>query len=242
MPADLAELEEALGYQFKHPEKLRTALIHRSYLHDVPEGAEQSNERLEFLGDAVLGFLVARRLYVRHPEKQEGELTSLRGALVRLSQLTQWGTGLGIGRYIYLSNGEEAHGGRERESIIGRTMEALLGAVYLDGGLRAVDRVLGRLLATTSDSDLAAVLIADYKSRLQREIQADQKTEPPRYRIVATSGPAHDREFTVEVWVGDQVLSRGVGRSKQQAEQAAAHAGLDVLETSGQNRVCDPLV
>src|SRR5436305_1149345 len=127
MPADLADLETALGYRFKQPALLRAALIHRSYLHDVPEGTAESNERLEFLGDAVLGFLVARWLYLRHPDKPEGQLTTLRGALVRLSQLTTWGAQIDLGRYLYLSKGEEAAGGRERPTIIGRAMEALLG-------------------------------------------------------------------------------------------------------------------
>src|SRR4051794_38332122 len=162
MQADQADLETALRYRFKHPELLRAALIHRSYLHDVPEGTEQSNERLEFLGDAVLGFVVARRLYLRYPDKSEGDLTRLRGALVRLSQLSAWGAQLDLGRYLYLSKGEEGQGGRNRPTIIGRAMEALLGAVYLDGGLRVMTAVLNRFLDSTSDSAVAAVLTADY--------------------------------------------------------------------------------
>ncbi|HMA37447.1 MAG TPA: ribonuclease III [Chloroflexia bacterium] len=226
-----AALQVTLGYQFKQPDLLRAALIHRSYLHDVPEGTEQSNERLEFLGDAVLGFLVARWLYERYPDKPEGDLTILRGALVRLSQLSTWGTALDLGHYVYLSKGEETHGGRERATIIGRAMEALLGAIYLDGGLRAVDRVLRRFLATTSESSLAAVLTADYKSQLQREVQARFKGAPPQYRLVDTTGPAHEREFTVAAWAGEHLLGQGVGRSKQQAEQAAARTGLQTLES-----------
>lgn len=229
MPADLADLETALGYRFKHPDLLRAALIHRSYLHDVPEGSAESNERLEFLGDAVLGFLVARWLYLRHPDKPEGQLTTLRGALVRLSQLTAWGAQIDLGRYLYLSKGEEAAGGRERPTIIGRAMEALLGAIYLDAGLRGVDRVLRRFLATISESQVAAVLTADYKSQLQREVQGRFKSSP-RYLLVDTSGPAHERQFTVEVWMGEQPLGRGAGRSKQQAEQDAARLGLQALE------------
>jgi ribonuclease-3 len=230
MQADQAELEAALSYRFKHPNLLRAALIHRSYLHDVPEDTEESNERLEFLGDAVLGFLVARRLYLRYPDKSEGDLTRMRGALVRLSQLSAWGARIDLGRFLYLSKGEEAQGGRERATIIGRAMEALLGAIYLDGGLRVVERVLGRFLATTSESDVAAVLTADYKSQLQREVQGRYKSAP-RYQLVDTSGPAHEREFTVEVSTGDRLLGRGVGRSKQQAEQDAARVGLEQLET-----------
>ncbi|HUS15984.1 MAG TPA: ribonuclease III [Chloroflexia bacterium] len=228
MQADPAELEVALGYRFKRPELLRAALVHRSYLQDVPEGTAESNERLEFLGDAVLGFLVARWLYTRHPNKAEGELTSLRGALVRLSQLSTWGAALGLGRYLYLSKGEAAQGGRERATIIGRATEALLGAIYLDGGVQAVDRVLRRFLATTTESAVAAVLTADYKSQLQREVQARYKNAP-EYRLVDATGPDHARLFTVEAWAGEQLLGQGSGPSKQQAQQAAAAAGLRAL-------------
>jgi ribonuclease-3 len=230
MQADQADLETALGYRFKHPDLLRAALIHRSYLHDVPEGTEESNERLEFLGDAVLGFLVARRLFLRYPDKSEGDLTRMRGALVRLSQLSVWGAQIDLGRYLYLSKGEEAQGGRERATIIGRAMEALLGAIYLDGGMRVTERVLGRFLAATRERAVAAVLTADYKSELQREAQGRFRLAP-HYRLVDTSGPPHERQFTVEVWMGEQLLGRGVGRSKQQAEQDAARAGLDSLQT-----------
>jgi ribonuclease-3 len=233
MQADQADLEAALGYRFKRPDLLQGALIHRSYLHDVPEGSAVSNERLEFLGDAVLGFLVARWLYERHPDKSEGELTTRRGALVRLSQLTTWGQEIDLGRYLYLSKGEEAHGGRERATIIGRTMEALLGAIYLDGGLRAVDRVLRRFLAATSESAVDAVLTADYKSQLQREVQSRYKTAPPHYRLVEESGPPHERQFTYEVVLGERSLAQGTGRSRQQAEQDAAHAALTAVATWG---------
>jgi ribonuclease-3 len=227
--APLPPLEAALHYQFQQPDLLRAALVHRSYLHDVPEGAAESNERLEFLGDAVLGFVVARRLYLRHPDKPEGQLTNMRGALVRLSRLSAWGAELDLGRYLYLSKGEEAQGGRERPTIIGRAMEALLGALYLDGSLDAVETVLGHFLDETTESEVAAVLTADYKSQLQRAVQARSKSAP-QYRLVDTSGPDHALEFTVEVWAGDRLLGRGVGRSKQQAEQAAAQAGLQALE------------
>jgi ribonuclease-3 len=222
-------LEAALGYTFKRPALLRAALTHRSYLHDASESVP-SNERLEFLGDAVLGFLVARRLYQRYPDKPEGELTSLRGALVRLSQLTAWGAALDLGRYLYLSKGDDSLGGRERPSIVGRAMEALLGAIYLDGGLRAVDAALGRLLATTSDTDIAATLTANYKGELQRVAQARWHGPPPSYRLVAATGPDHAREFTSEAWVGERLVGQGTGRTKQQAEQAAARAGLDALD------------
>ena len=223
--APLAGLEAALGYTFKDPTLLRRALVHRSYLHDVPDYALGSNERLEFLGDAVLGFLVAQRLYLRYPDKPEGELTTLRGALVRLTRLSVWAGMIDLGAYLYMSRGEEAQGGRGRDTIIGRAFEALLGAIYLDGGLRVVARVLRRFLVATSEGEIAAVLSGDYKSQLQRAVQARYKV-PPTYRLAETSGPAHQRLFRIGVWAGDELLGEGEGPNKRQAEQAAAQAGL----------------
>jgi ribonuclease-3 len=200
-------------------------MVHRSYLHDVPDFALGSNERLEFLGDAVLGFLVARWLYLRHPDKPEGELTMLRGALVRLTRLSVWAAMIDLGAYLSMSRGEEIQGGRGRDTITGRAFEAVLGAIYLDGGLRAVARVLRRFLAATSEGEIAAVLSGDYKSQLQREVQARFKV-PPTYRLAETSGPAHQRLFRIEVWAGDTLLGAGDGSNKRLAEQAAAQAGL----------------
>ncbi len=223
--APLVGLETVLGYTFKDPALLRRALVHRSYLHDVPDFALGSNERLEFLGDAVLGFLVARWLYVRHPDKPEGDLTTLRGALVRLTRLSVWAGMIDLGAYLYMSRGEEIQGGRGRDTITGRAFEALLGALYLDGGLRVTERVLRHFLAATSEDEIAAVLSGDYKSQLQREVQARYKV-PPTYRLADTSGPAHQRLFRIEVWAGEVVLGEGAGSNKRQAEQAAAQAGL----------------
>jgi ribonuclease-3 len=223
--APLADLEAALGYTFKDPTLLQRALVHRSYLHDVPDFALGSNERLEFLGDAVLGFLVARWLYLRHPDKPEGELTTLRGALVRLTRLSVWAGMIDLGAYLYMSRGEEVQGGRGRDTITGRAFEALLGALYLDGGQRVVERVLRHFLAATSEREIAAVLSGDYKSQLQREVQARFKV-PPAYRLAETSGPAHQRLFRIGVWAGEILLGEGAGTNKRQAEQAAAQAGL----------------
>jgi ribonuclease-3 len=223
-------LQAALGYEFRDPALLRTALTHRSYLHDVGEDAAQSNERLEFLGDAVLGFLVTRRLYRRYPQHAEGQLTRMRGDLVRLERLTAWGHALDLGRYLYLSKGDDAHGGRDGARVIGRAMEALIGAVYVDGGLRAADALLGRLMSLTPDTATTAETSPDYKSGLQHEVQSRLKQQP-EYRLLDVSGPDHDRRFTVEVWAGGHLLGQGAGRNKRQAEQAAAQAGLAAVAT-----------
>ena len=164
-------------------------------------------------------------LYLRHPDKQEGELTALRGARLRPDPPERLGRPDRPGRLkvCSLSRGEEYPGRSPRASITGRAFEALLGALYIDGGLRVVERVLKRFLAATSENDIAEALRADYKSLLQRQVQSIFKT-PPVYRLAGTSGPAHQRLFHMEVWSGERLLGTGEGRNKQQAEQAAAQA------------------
>jgi ribonuclease III len=209
----LEELEEAIGYAFKDRDLLRKALVHKSYLHEVPEFPLGSNERLEFLGDSVLGFIVSGDLYREHPGMAEGQLTALRGALVRMRTLAEIGAPIALGDYLYMSRGEEAAGGRERPTNRGRAVEALLGAVYLDGGLRAAGHVWHRLAGKRTVEELEEVLRGDYKTRLQQFTQAGMK-ETPRYHLAGTSGPDHDKHFVVEVRIGDQVLATGEGHNR----------------------------
>jgi ribonuclease III len=227
-PRSLAELEAALGYTFKNDELLKNALIHKSYLHDVPDFYLGSNERLEFLGDAVLGLIVSTDLFVARPGLSEGELTALRGAQVRKNTLAELGEPLNLGEYLYMSKGEEAAGGRKRDSNLARTVEAVLGAVYLDGGFEAAISAWHTILSDQSDERLHEVLRGDYKSQLQQFTQAVNKLTPV-YRLVGTSGPEHSKQFHVEVVVGERVLAGGIGRNKQVAEQAAAQEGLLIL-------------
>jgi len=224
----LPELEEALGYSFTDKELLKNALVHKSYLHQVPDFYLGSNERLEFLGDSVLGLIVSTDLFLSHPDLPEGRLTALRGALVRKNTLADLAAPLELGSYLYLSRGEEAAGGRVRASNLARLVEALLGAVYVDGGLEAAVSVWNRILGERSDERLMEVLSGDYKSQLQQLSQAYVKLTPA-YRLVRTSGPEHSKEFHVEVLVGDRVLGGGTGRSKQLAEQAAAESAVVLL-------------
>lgn len=221
----LSELEEKLGYSFGKPEHLINALVHKSYLHEVQDFALGSNERLEFLGDAVLGFMVSSDLFKSQPDMSEGQLSSLRGALVRLNTLAELAAPLQLGEYLYMSHGEEAAGGRTRGTNMGRAIEAILGAVYLDGGLSPTVAVWHRIMADHSLEQLQQVLRADYKSQLQQFTQAHLKATP-EYRIVATSGPDHAKQFHVEVRAGNRVLAEGMGRNKQIAEQAAAKTAL----------------
>jgi ribonuclease III len=223
-----AELQEALEYTFRDPEYLKNAMVHKSYLHDVPDFYLGSNERLEFLGDAVLGLIVSGDLFVTHPDLSEGELTALRGALVRKNTLAELAEPLALGDFLFMSRGEEAAGGRSRPSNLARTVEAVLGAVYLDGGLDAAVAVWHRILGEQDDERLHEVLRGDYKSKLQQVTQAQMKLTPT-YRLVSTRGPEHSKEFLVEVLAGDEVLGTGAGRNKQIAEQAAAQSALASL-------------
>lgn len=224
----LSELEEKIGYSFSNRDYLVNALIHKSYLHEVPDFALGPNERLEFLGDSVLGFIASSDLFKSQPDMSEGQLSSLRGALVRLNTLAELAVPLNLGEYLFMSHGEEAAGGRTRDTNMGRAIEALLGAVYMDGGLEPTIHVWHRIMGDRSIEQLQEVLRADFKSQLQQFTQAHLKATP-EYHIVGTIGPDHAKQFQVEVRVGERVLGSGVGKNKQIAEQAAARAALSEL-------------
>jgi ribonuclease-3 len=220
-----------LGVRFADPRLLRSALTHRSFVHEHPDQALQliNNERLEFLGDSILNFVTATQVFERFPEHGEGELTTLRSALVKTTTLANFARALGLGSYIRLSKGEEASGARERDALLADTFEALVGALYLDGGLEAVRRFVGPLLERQIEAITEHGLTLDYKSRLQERVQAERNITP-RYRVVSATGPDHRREFTIEVLAGDERLGVGQGPSKQAAAQAAARAALEQLD------------
>lgn len=224
----LAELEAAIGYAFADPSLLSNALVHKSYLHEVHETSVTSNERLEFLGDAALGLVVSADLFVSYPDVPEGRLSALRGAQVRLNTLAEIAAPIALGEFMYMSHGEEAAGGRTRPSNLGRALEAILGAVYLDGGLEAAVGVWHRVSGEQTLEQMQTVLSTDYKSQLQQVTQAEWR-ETPRYYLTDTSGPDHDKQFHIEVRIGERPLASGVGRNKQIAEQAAAQAALQAL-------------
>jgi ribonuclease-3 len=231
----LSELQDRLGYHFANPDLLLNALVHKSYLHEVPDFPLGSNERLEFLGDAVLDFIVSSDLYQAHPDVPEGLLTAWRGALVRLSTLAEVAAQLDLGEYLYVSHGEEAAGGRKRPGNMGRAVEALLGAIYLDGGIGAATEIWRRIIGDQSGERIRQVLSADYKSQLQQLTQATTRITPS-YRLVGSTGPEHAKVFEVQVMLGDRVLASGTGRSKQAAEQDAAEKALVVLSEEPSNR------
>jgi ribonuclease-3 len=210
---------------FKDPSLLKRALTHRSFANEHPEEALEDNERLEFLGDAVLDFIVAAFLYHRFPEMREGRLTSLRAALVRTEALAGLATQVGIDRELRLGRGEEESGGRTRPPNLCAAFEAVVGALYLDQGLEAVQAWVEPMLRPAVERVLRAELDKDARSLLQEWSQAHLGLTPV-YRTVAAEGPDHAKAFTVQVSIGDQVVGEGSGRSKQAAARAAAEAAL----------------
>ncbi len=220
----LDALEAALGTSFRDRELLLRALVHRSYLNENAEAGLESNERLEFLGDAVLGFVTARWLYRRFPGLAEGPLTEMRAALVRRETLALAGARLGLGDLLMLGRGEAQAGGREREANLARVYEAVIGAIAEDSGLVKAERAIVRSLAREL-REVDGREVIDPKSQLQHIAQS-RWHQPPRYTMVAVEGPDHARQFEVEVEVAGETLGRGAGNSKQGAERAAAIAAL----------------
>lgn len=223
--ADPTDREKILNLNFIDKTLLLRALTHRSYLNENPDFILGDNERLEFLGDAVLDFLTAEYLYHRFPEMREGELTSLRAALVRTESLANLAHKIDLGRCLYLGHGEEAGGGRRRLAVLCGAFEALVGALYLDQGLAAVEAFVKPLFDPEIEHILTNDLDKDPKSLLQELSQAELEITPS-YRTIGESGPDHAKEFVVEAVIGQQVYGRGVGRSKQAAARVAAQHAL----------------
>ena len=218
-------LEKNLDVYFKDHSLLSRALTHRSFLNEHPDEALADNERLEFLGDAVLDFVVGAYLYNQFPEMDEGELTSLRAALVRTKTLASFARQLQIGEFLLLGYGEAESGGRERPPLLCAAFEAVVGAIYLDQGLAPVQALVGRLVPPALTIIMNDSLHKDAKSEFQVWAQA-RFNITPHYEVVNVEGPDHARMFTVQVVVGEQVWGAGNGRSKQKAAQAAARQGL----------------
>ena len=229
MPS-LDTLQTRLGLRFADVQLLRSALVHRSFLHEHPDQGVglTDGERLEFLGDAILNYLAGTLLYDRFPSRGEGELTGLRSALVRTVTLAGFARDLGLGAYIRLSKGEELNGARERDALLADTFEALIAAIYLDQGLETAKIFVNLLFDQQIETIEAHGLALDYKSQLQQRIQAERNITP-RYHVVAEQGQDPRREYTIEVLAGDIRLGAGQGPSKQAAAQAAAQAALEDL-------------
>lgn len=222
----LSELEERMGVSFKELPLLEEALVHSSYLNENPHFTIPTNERLEFLGDAVLGLIVAEELYRRFPSLSEGDLTRLRSALVRQETLAKLARPLKLGDYLLMGKGEEASGGRSRQGNLARAFEAVLGAIYLDQGIEAASAFLARTLFPEIER-LHNEGEPDYKSRLQQLVQSRRMKAV--YSPVDETGPEHEKRFVVEVLVEGAVQGRGEGKSKKEAEQEAARQALQNL-------------
>jgi ribonuclease-3 len=253
MESRLDELESALGHRFSRPELLVCALTHRSLAHelalaegsiqaeaDIGAAGREDNERLEYLGDAVLGLVVAEALYAAHPEWREGELTRIRSGLVSRLRMAQVAENIGLGKHLRLSRGEERSGLRRRSTVLSNTMEAVMGALYLDGGLEPVrafvqSQVMGEAAERLAVELRSGAALGNYKSALQERLQAAH-AGAPFYRVKNESGPDHRKVFVVEVRVkggaGERgkPLARGVGSTIKLAEQDAARRALEQLE------------
>jgi ribonuclease III len=223
-------LQKALGRRFRDPTLLREALTHRSYLNEINQ-AWPSNERLEFLGDAVLGLISTDFLFQRFPALGEGELTNLRSALVRTETLARFAQEIDLGHYLYLGRGEELSAGRKRPGGLACAFEGLLGALYVDQGYAMVSDFLLAFLEPELSSVVEGRLHKNAKSVLQELVQARMQ-QTPTYHLLEEVGPDHAKDFTVEVRVGGQVVGQGRDRSKRGAEQAAAEAALEHLRSA----------
>jgi len=219
-PRDYAALEAVLGYTFRERALLEEALRHPSWCNEQPPPRPQDSERLEFLGDAVLGLVVGHRLMVRFPDGNQGNLSITRSQVVSEDGLSDVARGYQIGDWLFLGKGEEQTGGRGKSKILADAFEAIMGAVYLDGGFDAASRLVDHLL---TERIQAAELknFYDFKSRLQEMAQARLK-ESPKYKVVREIGPDHSKQFEVSVTIGDEEWGRAIGSSKQKAEQLAA--------------------
>jgi len=229
--ANLGDIQSALDLRFRNPALLELALTHSSYLNERPGQGLRSNERLEFLGDAVLGLFIADRLYRDFPGEDEGTLTRYRSILVRRETLTRLGASLKLGDYLYLGRGEDTSGGRNKPANLSRAIEALIAAVYLDQGSEAAGRFIHRLFAPDLARLEALSAIADAKSQLQEVIQSRHQTTPV-YTDTEITSQSGEKLFAAEVRVKGTVLGRGEGRTKKEAESRAARGALDEMENT----------
>ncbi len=226
METDLSKLEAILGVVFGDKTLLSIAVTHRSFLNENRNVGHDHNERLEFLGDAVLELVVTDFLFKEYPQKAEGELTAIRAALVNTNMLSETASRLGINDFMRLSRGEAKDTGRARQYILANAFEAVVGALYLDQGYACAKDFIARELLPRTEDIVAKRLWQDAKSRFQEKAQ-EVFGKTPTYKTLKEEGPDHDRTFTIGVFVGDEQIAQGIGRSKQEGEQAAALKGLD---------------
>ncbi len=224
----MQELEEKIGLTFKSHELLQQAFVHRSYLNEHRQSKMESNERLEFLGDAVLELVVTQYLYSTYPNP-EGELTNWRSALVKGEMLAKVAQQLDLGKHLLLSHGEEKSGGREKDYLLANTFEALIGVIYLELGYASAQKFIGQFLLVHLEDILQKGAHIDSKSKLQ-ELSQEKVGLTPAYRLEHDEGPDHSKVFTMGAYIGGRIVGKGNGGSKQTAEQAAAEDALRRLK------------
>jgi ribonuclease-3 len=228
---DWNDCQRDLGISFRQGALLEHAFVHTSYLNENPDFYLPDNERLEFLGDAILNFMVAERLYKEFPKLPEGDLTEIRASLVCRDTLAEVASSLRLGDWLLLGQGEEASGGRTKQSNLANAMEALIGAIYLDQGVAAARRFVLKQLKPELRKIKAGKMTPNYKAIVQELIQG-QKKPAPVYRLAETAGPDHNKEFTAEILVEGEAMGRGTGKSKKAAESQAARAAWERLRCS----------
>lgn len=221
----LEELEAVLGYKFKNQAHLRLALTHSSYANEIRDRKTEYNERLEFLGDSVLGVIISRYVYETHVDFKEGELTKIRSKIVCESTLAECAAEIHLGEYILFGKGEELTGGRTRRSILADAFEALLAAVFLDGGFVVVEPIIFKLMNEKIKLAESGLIVDDYKTHLQEIIQT-KKENRIKYELIEEKGPDHRKTFTTAVKLNNVIIGKGVGRSKKESEQEAAKVAL----------------
>jgi len=222
-------LEKKIDYQFRNKDLLQESLTHRSYLNEDPSWRLPNNERLEFLGDAVLELVVTKELFNRYPDFAEGQLTPIRSALVNYQMMAAIAKGIDLGSFVLLSRGEAKDNGRARDVILANAMEAVIGAIYLDGGYDPAQQFVKTYVMERLEEVMRMGLYRDAKSLLQEKIQEQLKVTPT-YRVLEESGPDHEKIFTIGVYFGEKLIAKGSGPSKQDAEVEAAKAALEQLQ------------
>lgn len=228
---DIGPLEERIGVRFNNLDLLKEALTHRSYLNERPNWPVPHNERLEYLGDAVLELVVSEKLFRRYPDFPEGQLTVVRAALVNYQILGKVAADIGLNEFMLMSKGERGDNPRAKEVILANAFEALVGAIYLDQGIGPVSKFVDEFLMDKAEDIVSTKSYKDPKSALQELIQ-EKLRETPTYEVLAEQGPAHERTFTVGVKFGGQVVAKGIGNSKQEAELEAAKKALVEISNS----------
>jgi ribonuclease-3 len=222
---DYKDLEKKIGIKFKDKSLLETAFVHKSYINEHKGEGIADNERLEFLGDAVLELAATKHLFEKYPDQTEGQMTSFRSALVKGKHLAEIAIELGLGEYLFLSNGEEHSGGREKNYILANTVESLIGAMYVANGYDVAEKFIKKFILVRLDEIIENGLHIDSKSKFQ-EIVQEKEGVTPHYELISEEGPDHNKKFTMGAYINQELIAKGVGKSKQVAEESAATAAL----------------